>query len=608
MPQAEDIHELVKRVTESALKAVAGRAAVTVSYAPGTIPAVVPTPTEQGPADAETAYLPSPPRKPAAEDMTRLRGLSDQLALRLRYHDRRMHRGRIPSGADARKLFEALEQVRVETLGCRRLAGVEHNLATLMEERCQGFDANGGRNEAQLGPAVDLLLREKLGFRPLPAAAASLVDPWREWLGERIGTHLERLGECIDDQDAFAKAAADLIRALDLMADDSEDDKVDEDETADEAAPDAPEAQESQSDADAAEAGSWEEGAEGEDRLALADGEDPAGPTMGERRWPDNAPPLHESYRVYCTDFDEVVEADSLCDAEELARLRAQLDRQLYRMQGVVSRLANRLQRKLMAKQTRSWDFDLEEGVLDAGRLARVIVNPMHPLTFKMERETDFRDTVVSMLIDNSGSMRGRPITVAAMSADILARTLERCGVKVEILGFTTRAWKGGSTRERWIVDGKPAAPGRLNDLRHIVYKSADQPWRRARKNLGLMLREGLLKENIDGEALLWAHSRLLGRPEQRRILMIISDGAPVDDATLSTNPGNYLERHLRQVIEWIETRSAVELTAIGIGHDVTRYYRRAVTIVDAEELGGAMMRNLSDLFDEDAPRRRGRA
>ena len=609
MTQAEDTHDLVKRVTESALKAMAGRTEVTVSYAPGTTPAVVPTPTEQGPVDAETAYLPSPPKTPKAGDMTRLRGMSDQLALRLRYHDRRVHHGRVPSGDDARKLFDALEQVRVEALGCRRLAGVKHNLASLIEERCQGFDGISGRDQAQLGTAVDLILREKLVGRPLPAAARPMVDQWREWLGERIGAHLKRLGESIDDQDTFARAAADLIRALDLMADDTEDGETDENETADEAAPETPKPGDSLADTDTIEAGAWEEVADsGEDRLTVGDGEEPAGPTMGERHWPDNSAPLHETYRVYCTEFDEVVEAETLCDSEELARLRAQLDRQLYRLQGVVSRLANRLQRKLMAKQTRSWDFDLEEGILDAGRLARVVVDPVHPLSFKMERDTDFRDTVVSMLIDNSGSMRGRPITVAAMSADILARTLERCGVKVEILGFTTRAWKGGSTRERWIVDGKPPGPGRLNDLRHIVYKSADQPWRRGRKSLGLMLREGLLKENIDGEALLWAHARLLGRPEQRRILMVISDGAPVDDATLSANPGNYLERHLRQVIDWIETRSDIELTAIGIGHDVTRYYRRAVTIVDAEELGGTMMQNLSDLFDEDAQPRRGAA
>jgi cobaltochelatase CobT len=338
--------------------------------------------------------------------------------------------------------------------------------------------------------------------------------------------------------------------------------------------------------------------------------EEPAGPSRWRSNWLDDPVKERPSYTAYITAFDEIVAAEDLCDAEELSRLRAQLDQQLSHLQGVVARLANRLQRRLLAKQTRSWDFDLEEGILDAARLSRVVLDPFHPLSFKQERETDFRDTVVGLLIDNSGSMRGRPITVAAMSADILARTLERCGVKVEILGFTTRAWKGGNAREKWVAQGKPPNPGRLNDLRHIVYKSADAPWRRSRKNLGLMLREGLLKENIDGEALLWAHSRLIARTEQRRILMVISDGAPVDDATLSANPGNYLARHLRDVIEWIETRSPVELTAIGIGHDVTRYYRRAVTIVDAEELGGTLIGNLSDLFEEEqarAPRQAGR-
>jgi len=332
-------------------------------------------------------------------------------------------------------------------------------------------------------------------------------------------------------------------------------------------------------------------------------GEDePAGPSMwddGNRR---NDPDFQQLYRPYVTEFDEVIGAEELCDPEELTRLRHQLDQQLSNLQGVVSRLANRLQRRLLAKQTRSWEFDLEEGILDAGRLSRVVTDPVHPLSFKRETDTEFRDTVVTLLIDNSGSMRGRPITVAAMSADILARTLERCGVKVEVLGFTTRSWKGGSSRERWVEAGKPKNPGRLNDLRHIVYKSADAPLRRARLNLGLMLREGLLKENIDGEALMWAHNRLLARPEQRRILMVISDGAPVDDATLSANPGNYLERHLRDAIDFIENRSDVELTAIGIGHDVTRYYRRAVTLIDAEELGGTMMNSLAELFDEDAP------
>jgi cobaltochelatase CobT len=345
------------------------------------------------------------------------------------------------------------------------------------------------------------------------------------------------------------------------------------------------------------------EGAEAEGEMMAGEGEqDPGDP--GRRPMHDDRrnAPGEALYSTYTEDFDEVVEATELCDHDELLRLRHLLDQQIVHLQGVIARLANRLQRRLMAKQTRAWDFNLEEGILDTARLARIVANPTHSLTFKQEKDTDFRDTVVTLLIDNSGSMRGRPISVAAMSADILARTLERCNVKVEILGFTTRMWKGGQARERWIANGKPQKPGRLNDLRHIVYKSADQPWRRARKNLGLMLREGILKENIDGEALLWAYERLLGRPEQRRILMVISDGAPVDDSTLSVNPGNYLERHLREVIRFIETRSPVELIAIGIGHDVTRYYRRAVTIVDAEQLGGTMLEKLAELFDEENP------
>jgi cobaltochelatase CobT len=308
--------------------------------------------------------------------------------------------------------------------------------------------------------------------------------------------------------------------------------------------------------------------------------------------------PRDFDYHAYTNAYDEIVAAEDLCDAEELTRLRGYLDQQLVHLQGAVTKLANRLQRRLMAQQSRSWDFDQEEGLLDAARLARVIVNPEHSLSYKVERDTDFRDTVVTLLIDNSGSMRGRPISIAAISADILARTLERCGVKVEILGFTTRAWKGGQSREGWLSAGRPPHPGRLNDLRHIVYKNADEPWRRARKNLGLMMREGLLKENIDGEALLWAHGRLIARPEERRVLMVISDGAPVDDSTLSVNSGTYLERHLRQVINWIEARSPVELVAIGIGHDVTRYYSRAVTIMDAEQLGGTMIEQLASLFD----------
>ena len=605
--QAEDTVELVKRVTAAALKAVAAQGEVSVTFTSGGAQGAVQV-------AEKTARLPAPPRRLPAGGMTRLRGTADALALRLRYHDEGLHRRSMPPGREAGEVFDVVEQVRVEALGSRRLAGVADNLAAVLEERCQGYADVGEREASHLGEAIGLLVREKLTGRPPPAAAARMVAKWRPWLDQRVGAELRQLGTCVHDQNAFATAVAEMIRVLGLIDEDAARRDRDEEESDDETRDTDPQSRDAEMMAPESVPGEPADATDddaqavvAEDRLTEGD-EDPAGPTRWRPRWPHNAELREPAYHAYCTAFDEVVEADSLCGADELARLRAQLDQQLSQLQGVVSRLANRLQRHLLAKQTRSWEFDLEEGLLDAGRLARVIVDPVHPLSFKMEKETDFRDTVVVLLIDNSGSMRGRPITVAAISADILARTLERCGVKVEILGFTTRAWKGGQSREKWVADGKPGTPGRLNDLRHIIYKSADMPWRRGRRNLGLMLREGLLKENIDGEALLWAHSRLLARPEQRRILMVISDGAPVDDATLSANPGNYLEQHLHAVIGWIEARSPVEMTAIGIGHDVTRYYSRAVTIVDADELGGTMIQNMSDLFDEEPrrpPRRR---
>jgi cobaltochelatase CobT len=425
------------------------------------------------------------------------------------------------------------------------------------------------------------------------------------------------LSQRIGDQRAFGEVVHDLLSSLEMgeqrLADRNEEDTEDEDQGQDQAAEEG-EADESEG----TESSSAEDAKLAADDLGEATGENDESPSSDQAeegdaedsqepgepwhpRHPLSNEPRGPDYRAFTNRFDETIGAEELCDPEELTRLRSYLDKQLSNLQGVVARLANRLQRRLLAQQNRAWDFDLEEGILDSARLPRMIIDPFQPLSFKQERDTDFRDTVVTLLLDNSGSMRGRPITVAATCADILARTLERCGVKVEILGFTTRAWKGGQSRESWLAANKPVNPGRLNDLRHIIYKSADAPWRRARKNLGLMMREGLLKENIDGEALDWAHKRLLARPESRKILMMISDGAPVDDSTLSVNPGNYLERHLRFIIGEIENRSPVELIAIGIGHDVTRYYRRAVTIVDAEELGGAMTEKLAELFDEKA-------
>ena len=565
------------------------------------------------------ARLPQVDRSFPKSSVAVTRGIADSLALRLARHDDKVHARLLPQGRNARAVFEAVEQARVEAIGSRMMPGMAQNLDAMLEDRFKrdGVASIQERADAPLEEAVALMVRERLTGRKPPQNAELLVDLWRPWIEEKAGRQLDELGDRLDDQAAFARVCRDIIAALDMadeLGEESEESDMDNAEG-------EPESGESESDPEgsaeetegtsSAESeetdGETEEGEQQAvevDVDSLPEDGDISEETEGTQPWRPEMPfsnlPEEPSYKVFTAAFDEVVAAEDLCDADELERLRNYLDKQLSALQGVVARLANRLQRRLLAKQNRAWEFDLEEGILDAARLARVVVDPLHPLSFKIERDTDFKDTVVTLLIDNSGSMRGRPISVAATCADILARTLERCGVKVEILGFTTRAWKGGQSREKWLAAGKPESPGRLNDLRHIIYKAADQPWRRARRNLGLMMREGLLKENIDGEALLWAHQRLLARHEQRRILMVISDGAPVDDSTLSVNAGNYLERHLRKVIEDIETRSPVELIAIGIGHDVTRYYKRAVTIVDAEELGGAMTDKLAELFEED--------
>jgi cobaltochelatase CobT len=567
----------------------------------------------------KSVKAPMPGRTLAERDIAEARGFADAAALRLRHHNQAIHRRNAPVEDAARAVFDAAEQARCEALGARAMAGVKDNLAALAELRLRTDPITRARSaeEVPLASAVGLLVRERLTGAPPPEAARAGLQLVSDWIEEKGGADLDALGLALDDQEAFAGLVGKLLRDLELVAGEDEAERTpeegeegagdDRDEGGDEGEEEGEdegagegeaeirgEQQEGDSPQDGSDAYEEEMQEAGE---GLGDeGEEGMLPVRPNRPLSDLPPGF--DYRAYTERHDEVVEAPALCDEEELNRLRAYLDQQLVHLQGAVTKLANRLQRRLMAQQSRSWDFDQEEGLLDAARLARVIVNPAFSLSYKVERDTDFRDTVVTLLIDNSGSMRGRPISIAAISADILARTLERCGVKVEILGFTTRAWKGGQSREKWLADGRPPHPGRLNDLRHIVYKQADQPWRRARRNLGLMMREGLLKENIDGEALLWAHSRLIARPEERRVLMVISDGAPVDDSTLSVNSGTYLERHLRQVIGWIESRSPVELVAIGIGHDVTRYYERAVTIMDAEQLGGTMIDQLAALFD----------
>ena len=597
--------DLFRRALAGAARAIARDPELDIAFA-----------TEAAASPGKLARVPSPGARLEPKLVAEARGAADSAALRLRHHDARLHARAAPVDADARSVFDALETARIEALGARAMGGVRENLAHLTDARVRGDAIVRARTaeEVPLATAIGLIARERLTGDAPPLSANAGLKLVSSWIEEKAAAELDALALTLDDQAAFAKLSRRLLEDLELAAaeepleeepDEGGDDEQGEEggseesaEQGDEGTPGGgdvemrgEETEDSSADADSTQAmeGSEEEAGTGDDLSESAF----ASPSR--RNW-ELSPPT--DYKAFTTRFDEIVEAADLCDEEELGRLRAYLDQQMGGLQNVVTRLANRLQRRLLAQQARSWDFDQEEGLLDAARLARVVASPAHSLSYKVERDTEFKDTVVSLLIDNSGSMRGRPIAIAAICADILTRTLERCGVSTEVLGFTTRGWKGGQSREAWLAAGRPPNPGRLNDLRQIVYKRADEAYRHSRRHLGLMMREGLLKENIDGEALLWAHNRLIARPEERRILMVISDGAPVDDSTASANGGSYLERHLRQVIEWIERKSPVELIAIGIGHDVTRYYERAVTIMDADQLAGAMVEQLAQLFE----------
>lgn len=577
-------------------------------------------------ATAETVRLPQVSRRMTREEVLIARGTADAFALRHKFHDAKVSAKYMPSGEMARDLYTAMENARVEAVGARHMPGTAGNIDAKIgnEALRKGYDQVREASQAPLAVAAGYLIRHLATGRDLPRGAANVMDLWRGFIEDSAGGTLENLQDTLEDQAAFAKFARQVISDMgygDQLGDDP-DDMGDEDQDAEDGGEDeqdpestgqddgdeeetegTPEqSQEEQQDSAEAEV-SMDDSAESDmaEEAEMPEGEAPMEPPA-----PQPVSDADPNYVVYSTEYDEEIGAEDLAEPAELERLRAYLDQQLEPLKGAVSRLANKLQRRLQAQQNRSWSFDQEEGILDAGRLARVVANPTTPLSFKVEQDTEFRDTCVTLLLDNSGSMRGRPISIAAICADVLARTLERCSVKVEILGFTTKAWKGGLSREEWLAEGRPQMPGRLNDLRHIIYKRADAPWRRSRDNLGLMMKEGLLKENIDGEALEWAHRRLSNRQEARKVLMVISDGAPVDDSTLSVNPANYLEKHLRDVIAMVEKRKAVELVAIGIGHDVTRYYDKAVTITDVEQLAGAMTEQLASLFDSD-PRKRAR-
>ena len=597
----EEDHPLepFKRATTATIRAIAENDEVEVTFGQG-------PPTSRG----TRIRVPLPTVGCTNEELNAVRGMGDEFALRIKYHDNDLHSSRSPRAGPAQEMFQWIEDARVASIGSLRMEGVAQNLEASLEVQCQqaAFDTITAEADAPLSVAVGLLVRQHLTGRELPPSAENVVRFWRDYVEEHAGDDIDALKEHVLDQEQFAERCRAIITDLGLGAeldeppdlDESQDDIDSMDEDADSDSDINPD------DVVLDDESMVDENAEGESTMVEMDA-DMDMDELGAEADPDEAPMqlpddgrirMDVNYQAYTEDFDETVQAEELCEADEMLRLRGLLDQQLVSLQHATSKLANRLQRKLMAKQNRTWEFDLDEGMLDASRLAQVIVDPMSPLAYKQEKEMNFRDTVVTMLIDSSGSMRGRSITIAAMCADILGRTLERCSVRVEILGFTTRAWRGGQSRENWIAAGKPSNPGRLNDLRHIVYKAADDPWQRTRRNLGLMMREELLKENIDGEAIIWAHNRIVTRHEERKVLMVISDGLPVDNSTLLVNPSNYLEQHLKYAIEMIENYSPVELIAVGIGHDVTHHYKRAVTITDAEQLGGAMTEQLADLFE----------
>ena len=593
MDEQEILKEKFKSAVSSTVKAISENFELDVKF------------DNSSSANENSLNLPEIVELKKLQDFTNLRARADSEALKIKYTDKKIYLRNEPSSPMGKALYAIAEKIRYEKIGSEKLKGVKHNITKCYENRFKDKKIEEIQTEGDvpITEAFELYLRNHFFKIKQNQTTKKVLGHWKDLFDKNLKYKLKDLDICVDDQNKFNQLIASLIGNLNFEDENSkekeeeretkkEDNSKSKSDSEENNSSQQKDGQENDSDVSVFESGieSTNESEDSDQREIMSD----------KSLSTDNQKILlKEKYKAYTNKHDEVKYAEDLESDEEIARLRKNLDQQLTNLQSIIAKLANKLQRQLLAKQNRSWEFDLEEGALDASKLSRVIIDPFHSLSYKKEKETEFKDTVVTLLIDNSGSMRGRPISVAAICADILSRTLERCSVKVEILGFTTKNWKGGKSREQWNLSNKPKNPGRLNDLRHIIYKSADKPWRQSKKNIGLMLKEGLLKENIDGEALLWAYKRITTRKEERKILMVISDGAPVDDSTLSVNSGDYLEKHLKQTVKWIEGNSNIEILAIGIGHDVTRYYGKAVKIADVQELGDVMINQLTNLFSE---------
>jgi len=595
MDEEELLKERFKSAVSSAVKAISGNYDLEIKFG------------NDSSTKKNFLSLPEIANLKKLQDFTNLRAYADSEALKIKYTNKKIYLKNQPEGSMAKALYAIAEKIRYEKIGSNKLKGVKNNITQCYENKFLGKKIEEIKTESDvpITEAFELYLRSYFFEIKQNSTTKKILSHWKDLFNKSIKEKLIELNSCIENQEKFGGLVSNLIDKLKF-----EDSNEKENETKKEKTEDKPsnsEGNDNEKDLSKMEDSTKDSNlsVDNTNFEALAEKTDSDNLEEKEAEGNQNLQRLHkkntlkEKYKIFTDSYDEVKNAEELEKDEEISRLRKSLDQQLTNLQSLVAKLANKLQRQLLAKQNRSWDFDLEEGMLDASKLSRIIANPFHSLSYKMEKETEFKDTVVTLLIDNSGSMRGRPISVAAICADILSRTLERCSVKVEILGFTTKNWKGGKSREEWNIKNKPKNPGRLNDLRHIVYKSADKPWRQSKKNIGLMLKEGLLKENIDGEALLWAFKRLSVRKEERKILMVISDGAPVDDSTLSVNSGDYLEKHLKQTVKWIEENSNIEILAVGIGHDVTRYYKKAIKIADVQELGDVMINQLTKLFSD---------